>query len=152
MPSEQSKGMTLLLVRHGQAAADAEGIYGAETGLTELGRKQAEAVARTLQPKAEFQFLYVSPIRRAAETTEPIAERLGLKPVFDNRLVEIEASRQVVLQIMAGGVWPSWQDHHRSHGGEETLGDFGTRVGSFFREVAERHAGHELVVVAHGGV
>src|SRR2546421_8290713 len=117
MPSEQSKGMTLLLVRHGQAAADAEGIYGAETGLTELGRKQAEAVARALQPKTEFQFFYVSPIRRAAETAEPIAERLGLKPVFDNRLVEIEASRQVVLQIMAGGGGRARRGHPPKHPG-----------------------------------
>jgi probable phosphoglycerate mutase len=151
MPDTQSLPVTLFLVRHGQAVPDSEGIYDNEAELTELGRKQAGAVATALQ-SSKINALYTSPLRRATQTADAIAQRLALKPVFDARLVEIEVSRQVVSQILAGAIFPFWQGHHRAYHNGETLADFSKRIGAFFRDIVERHEGHAVAVVSHGGV
>jgi probable phosphoglycerate mutase len=150
MPSIQPR-LTLFLVRHGQTTPDHEGMYDDDAELSDVGRQQAKAVAKALDA-THIEALYTSPVRRAAQTADVIAERLSLEPVLDARLVEIELSRQVVHHMRAGGIFPLWQGHHRSHENGETLADFATRVGAVFRDVAEWHEGQAVAVVSHGGV
>lgn len=62
--------MLLYIVRHGQP------IYGPDT-LTELGRKQAEALADRFAIHG-LDRIFSSPMGRARETAQPTADRLGL--------------------------------------------------------------------------
>ena len=62
--------MLLYIVRHGQP------IYGPDT-LTELGRKQAEALADRFAVHG-LDRIFSSPMGRARETAQPTADRLGL--------------------------------------------------------------------------
>jgi broad specificity phosphatase PhoE len=63
---------TLHLVRHGETSGE----DAADPGLSALGRRQAYAVARRLAPR-HVDVLVHSPKRRARETAEIIADRLG---------------------------------------------------------------------------
>jgi probable phosphoglycerate mutase len=66
----------LYLIRHGEAAASwAES---ADPGLSDLGRRQAEAVAENLHDLLDADtHLVSSPLARAQETAQPLARRLG---------------------------------------------------------------------------
>jgi probable phosphoglycerate mutase len=82
--------LTLHLVRHGDTAQAAEGIFCGDLDppLLESGRLQAERVgqaARSLGVSA----LYCSPKLRARMTAEPIAQACGLEATVDDGLREI---------------------------------------------------------------
>ena len=68
--------MRLILVRHGETVLNREGrILGHnEEPLTERGRGQAIAVAQALYPETPFT-LYASPLSRALETAQIIAQK-----------------------------------------------------------------------------
>jgi Fructose-2,6-bisphosphatase len=70
----------LYLVRHGQSAGNAEGRFGGHsaTPLSELGLRQAQLAAKALL-KEKITAIYSSDLRRAVQTAEPLANRLGLK-------------------------------------------------------------------------
>lgn len=78
----------LLIARHGQAGCNLTGTIAGEstcTGLTDLGRAQARALAHRLQSDARdkgnpITAIYTSPRRRAHETAQIIADALGVPP------------------------------------------------------------------------
>jgi len=74
MKIDRSKPVTLYLVRHGHY--DLDDSYPAETGppLSPLGRRQARRLARYLD-RVRFDVIYVSTMRRAADTAEPVIAR-----------------------------------------------------------------------------
>ena len=63
--------MLLYIVRHGHP------VYAPEEKLTEIGHKQARALAPRLT-QSGITKIYSSPLRRARETAQPTAEALGL--------------------------------------------------------------------------
>ena len=81
----------LVLVRHGQTEANAGGrTQGrADNALTEVGRAQAAALARTLSAFG-LAAVYSSPSSRAAVTAEAIAAASGVAVRLDERLYEVE--------------------------------------------------------------
>ncbi|MGH9278886.1 MAG: histidine phosphatase family protein [Acidimicrobiales bacterium] len=75
----------LYLVRHGETAANVEGVFlgRADPPLTDLGRRQAAALAVALPtPKR----LVTSPLRRARET----AAAFGVPAEIDDRWIELD--------------------------------------------------------------
>jgi broad specificity phosphatase PhoE len=71
--------MRLLLIRHGESLANAEGrLQGhLDIPLSDRGRRQAERLGERLAPLG-VDALYTSPLLRAKETAEIIGVRLGL--------------------------------------------------------------------------
>ncbi|MEX1163439.1 MAG: histidine phosphatase family protein [Nitriliruptor sp.] len=67
--------MDLLLLRHAQPLWSDDGVSRADPGLTDLGRRQADAAAARLGD-TRFDEVLVSTARRAVETAAPIRERL----------------------------------------------------------------------------
>jgi len=86
----------IYLCRHGQTEWNRERrLQGqAEADLTPLGRLQATAMADLLHdliardPAADWRII-ASPLRRARDTAQAIADRLGLAIGFDDRLMEL---------------------------------------------------------------
>ena len=80
-----SPGMTthLLFIRHGEAR------YGSNDGLTPRGARQASALARRLLAEG-IDHLYASPLPRARDTAEAVAQATGREIRFDARLREID--------------------------------------------------------------
>jgi broad specificity phosphatase PhoE len=77
------------LLRHGEVDNPHGIIYGRLPGyhLSANGRLMAEAAADYFAERAVVA-LYCSPLERAQETALPVAERLGLPIVTDDRLIE----------------------------------------------------------------
>jgi probable phosphoglycerate mutase len=83
----------LLLLRHGQTISNVHGVFDTEIpgpGLTDLGRRQAAAVPEALAGE-RIAAIYVSRLRRTAETAAPLARATGLDPVVLAGLDEVDA-------------------------------------------------------------
>jgi 2,3-bisphosphoglycerate-dependent phosphoglycerate mutase len=170
----------LILIRHGQSAAnvafpraDARGLLesgltgrDADVELTELGRAQAEALGRRLAklPDAERpQVVVTSPYLRARETWRIAAEASGLDlptPTTDDRLVDRLLGDLEMLTLAAiadrfpdepGRLREAGEYRYRPPGGE-TFGDIAERLASFLADLNRDHAGERVVVVAHDAV
>jgi probable phosphoglycerate mutase len=94
-PFQLPAGATeVVLIRHGSARHSTpeqpiDRIDGhSDPGLTELGWRQAQAVAERLGG-AEPAAIFVTPLRRTQETARPLAERLGVEPVILPDLREV---------------------------------------------------------------
>jgi broad specificity phosphatase PhoE len=80
--------LDLVFVRHAQPEWEPDGRAVDDPSLSELGRAQAQRLAEELA-KERFDALYVSPLRRALETAEPIGARLSVESKVESWLREI---------------------------------------------------------------
>src|SRR5438309_697212 len=85
--------MLLYLVRHGESVCNLERRIQGQLNVEQspLGHQQSLALADALESQP-IDTLFCSPLRRAMETAQPIAERLQLQIKSDDRLKEINAS------------------------------------------------------------
>ena len=87
---------TVHLVRHGEVHNPEGVLYGRlpEFHLSDLGRQMAVQMARHFQERrdegADIVHLVASPLDRAQETAQPLAETLGLSISTDERIIEAE--------------------------------------------------------------
>jgi probable phosphomutase (TIGR03848 family) len=84
--------MTVILVRHGRSTSNtAHTLAGRSPGvdLDDKGREQAAGLIGRLG-ELPIVALVRSPLLRCERTLEPLAEKLGLTPVVDERLVEVD--------------------------------------------------------------
>ena len=79
------------LARHGQTAFNAEGRFQGHlpVPLDDTGRAQAAELAETAAG-VELRSLWCSPLARARETADIVAERIGLSPEEDARFAETD--------------------------------------------------------------
>jgi probable phosphoglycerate mutase len=148
---------TLLLVRHGETDWNRERRFQghADPGLNDAGREQARALAEELatEPVAA---VYTSDLRRALETAEIVAARLGLEPAPLAGLREVDVGELTGLTLAE--IEERFPDarrraEERGYGWEqgETFEQLQARVLSALHEIAARHAGELVLVVGHGG-
>lgn len=86
MPAEQ-----IHLVRHGEVFNPQGVLYGRLPGfgLSDLGRRMADAAAADLQShRRPVSAVVSSPLQRTQQSAEPIAERFGLEVRLDDRIIE----------------------------------------------------------------
>jgi probable phosphoglycerate mutase len=164
MREQKESLMDLYMIRHGQSYVNLKSWNNGNTdeGLTELGQRQAAALADWMPlhiPKIDV--LYASTMRRAHETAEAVAQAYGMKIQPDDRLREIGNNR------LDHTPWPSdnlpeygdyWGSERpfasitpaRDEG--ESLMHFRVRVGAFLEYLIQQHQGETVVAVCHGGV
>ena len=147
---EQHLKTTLILIRHGQASWGAGADYGRTAPLTELGRRQAAAVASELRAGEPKDTLYTSPFSRAVETTGILSDRLGMESVVDPRLAEFEVAGVTIETMEERLDVLYWRPEHRSASGE-TLAEFCARVAAFCEDIVRFHGGERVAVVSHSG-
>jgi len=84
--------MTVILLRHGRSTSNtAHVLAGRSEGvdLDERGREQAEALVDRLG-SLPIRALVSSPLLRCMRTIEPLAAALGVEPIVDERLSEVD--------------------------------------------------------------
>ncbi len=84
--------MTVLLVRHGRSTSNtAHTLAGRSTGvdLDDRGREQAQALVERLGA-LPIRAIVRSPLLRCERTVEPLAAALGVEPVVDERITEVD--------------------------------------------------------------
>jgi broad specificity phosphatase PhoE len=148
----------LVLVRHGQATANAAGLLlgRSDAPLTAEGRRQAEALGAYLRRPGHDAVagLVSSPLRRAIDT----AEALGFdRPiVVDPRWIEIDygVHEGQALTAVPADVWQAWRaDPNYRPAGGESLAGLGERVREACEELmapgTDARSGGDVVVVSH---
>nr|WP_090344971.1 histidine phosphatase family protein [Mycolicibacterium malmesburyense]CRL76899.1 putative phosphomutase, family [Mycolicibacterium malmesburyense] len=84
--------MTVILLRHGRSTSNtAHTLAGRSDGvdLDDKGREQAQAVANRIGA-LPVRAIVRSPLLRCERTVEPLAEALGLTPIVDERISEVD--------------------------------------------------------------
>ncbi len=154
----------LLLIRHGESEpAHPDSPFPlvgghADPALAPEGHEQAERLAQRLA-HAAIDAIYVTPLRRTAQTAEPLARRLGLTPLVEPDL------REVLLGEWEGGLYRKMvaerdplavrmfqEERWDVIPGAEKAEVFAARVRAAITRLAGRHAGQQAAVFTHGGV
>ena len=154
---------TLVLVRHGESNVTVNRVIGGYrscSGLSELGRRQAdrlrERLATTLELTADV--LISSNFPRAIETAEAIAPAFGapaieIDPGFGEHDPGPEIDGMTFEQYVERFGTPDWTDPHvEVFPGGETVAAFHGRVGTALASTLESYRGKSIVVACHGGV
>jgi broad specificity phosphatase PhoE len=137
----------LLLVRHGQTAANAAGLLlgRADPPLSDLGRRQASALAARIPAGAR---VITSPLLRARET----AAAFERDAEIDDRWIELDYGTfdGLALTDVAPDVWMRWRsDPTYVPAGGESLADLGVRVRGACTELVDELRDRDVVVVSH---
>ena len=154
----------IILVRHGESVAQAEGFLAGHRscrGLSDTGRLQARALASRLEggELGRVDALYASEMVRAVETASIIGPAVGFsEPVVDCDLCELhpgDADGLTWAEIESR--WPTrfgtgWDPDEHLIDNAETWHEMHGRVGRTIDRLAATHEGDTVVVVCHGGV
>ena len=143
------------LLRHGEVENPKGVIYGRIPGfgLSEDGQMMAKAAADYLAER-DVVAIFTSPLERAKETAEPLAERFSLEPVVDERLIEPwNHFEGLVFGVGDGSLkrfehwWylrnpftPSWGERYRL---------VAQRMLAAMSDARDAARGHEVVCVSH---
>ncbi len=152
--------MILYCVRHAESVYNGDGrIQGqADPPLSELGHRQAAALAVGLKKFPDVQAIFASPLQRAMQTATPIAEAIGLEIQNDDRLKELNAG------IFQGKRWDEIVEQHPQEAvaWKSLEPDFVIPGGESRRQLMHRgravleairgSGAQRAVVVAHGGL
>jgi broad specificity phosphatase PhoE len=144
----------IVLARHGRTEWHHGNRYTGATDLPidDVGRQQADQLrewAEDFAPDA----LWSSPMLRARQTATPTAEALGLPPVVDARLRELDfgTAEGRMLSELPVAVAKAFEldpvDHHFP-GGEDPAAA-ADRVYEVFQQIGKEHASQKVLVVAH---
>ena len=147
-------------LRHGQTAWNAElRIQGQlDIPLNDIGHRQAAQLAQALAGEG-LAAIYSSDLLRARATAEPLAAASGLPVQTSTALRErafgcFEGATFVEIEQR----WPEdaarWRRREIDFGpgGGESLSGFSARCVPALEQLAARHPGEAIAVVAHGGV
>jgi broad specificity phosphatase PhoE len=146
------------LARHGRTAYNHEGRFQGQlpVPLDDLGREQAGELAERAAAHG-FSALWSSPLLRAHETAAIVAERIGLEPREDARLMETDAGdwtdRSFAdVQAEAPDLFAAFLEGNPSFAfpGGESFAQQEVRVGAALDEVEEGEL--PALVVCHGMV
>ena len=158
--------MELVVIRHGESHVNLgnwDQLESMDTGLTELGVQQAEALRDWLDKKQQDRLMpyTASTMKRTRETAAYVAEAVGLQPIFDDRLREIGNAFTNGQPIPESDLPRSYIRERRPSPLNEVTTDvdnaeswmhFRIRVGNFVEELCHKYPAHTVYVVAHGGV
>ncbi|MFL6692689.1 MAG: histidine phosphatase family protein [Ramlibacter sp.] len=151
----------IIAVRHGETSWNADArIQGQlDIGLNETGRWQAQRVGKALAEEP-ITAVYSSDLERAQATAQPISEAKGV-PVIPH-----EGLRERSFGMFEGKTFDeihqAWPEHAQNwrkripewqppEGGESLI-QLRERVTRTLEQLAAKHPGEQIVVVAHGGV
>jgi probable phosphoglycerate mutase len=153
----------VLLVRHGESEPAIEGqdfelVDGqGDPALSPEGREQAELVGQRLASE-RIDAIYVSSLRRTAQTAEPLSGRVSITPEVDPDL------REVFLGDWEGGLFrqklveqdPIAVRMHEEQRwdvipGAEPAPEFARRVRAAMQRIAAAHPDQRVVAFSHGG-
>ncbi len=148
--------MQLILIRHALPVRMEVTEGTADPHLDPRGHAQAKLLAEYLAIE-EIDALYVSPMLRARETAQPLADALGIDPIVDDDVAENDRKGQFyapVEELKAAGD-PRWRDGMTAaewSPDHEPLDDFHNRVMAGLGRIIDRHPSQTVAVVCHGGV
>jgi broad specificity phosphatase PhoE len=152
--------MTIHLARHGQTAYNHEGRFQGHLAvpLDATGRAQAAQLAE-VAAGVEITSLWCSPLRRARQTADIVATRIGLEPVEDARFAETDTGdwtgrsfAEVKAEDPEGFRRFQVSDPEFRYPGGESFAEQSDRVQDGLRDLRARPGALPALVVCHRGV
>jgi broad specificity phosphatase PhoE len=145
---------TIYFIRHAQSEANLKDILASRQDypLTENGQQDAAAIAFEFKQITKLDRIVCSPLLRAQQTAQPVAEAFGLVVETDDRITEQE------LGVFAGMTYAELEDrsdymHDRTQrwtwvpeGGGESYEMIAQRLAPFFESLATIEGEHILFV------
>jgi broad specificity phosphatase PhoE len=150
MSTERAVRTVVYLTRHGQTALNqSDQLRGrVDPPLNDTGRQQARRLGTALGPRG-LAAVVASPLRRAIETAQPVADRAGLVVVTDQCLLDRDYGPQTgVSEQEVIDRWGSVEDAP----GVEPGAAVRARAVRGLTELARRYRGRAIVVVSHDAV
>ncbi len=144
------------LLRHGEVHNPEGVLYGRRPGfhLSRLGHEMAQRIADSIGDR-DIVHLRVSPLERAQETAAPLAERLGLDIVTDDRVIEsvnrfegINFGEGALTLIKRPRLWRHLYNPMKPSWGEP-YDVMAARMMAAVRDARDQARGHEAVIVSH---
>jgi len=149
-----------VLVRHGQTEHSAEKRYSgsSDPALTELGEKQAAAVAQAVARFGQIDAIVASPVKRTQQTAEACAEALGMDA---SEIETVDGFREMDFGVFEGltrdeakgkygeefGAWEASASKAPPEG--ESVSAAHRRVTRARLKLQEAHEGQTVLVVTH---
>jgi broad specificity phosphatase PhoE len=147
---------TIFFMRHTQSEANFKDILAARRNfpLTQRGRQEAAVIASEFKKIAQLDRIFSSPLTRAQQTAQPLAEAFGLDIETDERLTEQD------LGVFSGMTYAELDDrsdymHERlkrwdwiPEGGGESYEMIANRLEPFFQSL-ESLKGNNILFVTH---
>jgi len=138
-PTELQQGKTAVyFVRHGDRLSHNGMPHHPGPGLSDLGKKQAQAAAQQFaRMKNEIDVLYSSSMTRALETAAIIGKAIHKKPQIEHHLCEVNK----ILWTRCYHAWGFWKHLCKYFLAQRT-----------FNQILRNNQGKVIIIVAHGGI
>jgi probable phosphoglycerate mutase len=148
--------MELILIRHALPCRVEDGSGPADPSLSEAGVHQARHLADYLADE-RIHAIYASPLRRARETAQPVAEAQHLDVILSDGIAEYDrdASAYIPVEQLKAEGGPAWQDVlagtvHQAQGVDPN--EFRAVVVETVEAIIAAAPGQKAAAVCHGGV
>ena len=158
----------LLLIRHGETDDNHKRVFQGQggRGMNPRGHEQAARLAARLAgggaggasagPAVPLRALYCSDLERARETAAAIGRALGLDPIEDPALREVnlgawQGLNEAEVAARFPEEWRAWKagiDVKR--GGGESYAELADRMAGAVERIVARHRGEAVAAVSHG--
>ena len=100
----------------------------------------------------EIDMIFVSPLSRARQTAQAVADVKGLTPIVDERLIETNFGDFEGTDRWGKEYQAAKRDHFKRYPNGESYFDMAYRIYSFLFEIRDRYPDKKVLVVSHGGV
>ena len=154
------KGTLIILVRHGECEGNIKGMFRGRTDfpLNKRGLVQAQDLAQELK-SFPIKYIYTSPLSRARQTAEAIAEQCRIEVEVEEKFNNIELGswegrfKKEIAQEYPKE-WELWVNNPEKLKVEdmETLYDVQKRAKACLDNLISKHGGETLAVVTHRAV
>ncbi len=148
--SQHARRALIYLVRHGQTSLNASGVLRGllDPPLDEVGQQQARRLGAALGPRNPV-LVISSPLRRARETAQPVADRAGLEVGIDRCLIDRDYGPWAGMSKES--VAARWGSVDNAPG-VESRASVRHRALPSLTGLAQRSRGAAIVVVSHDAV
>jgi len=145
--------MRILVARHGQTAWNAQNKVCGRTDLplTELGQAQAKELARKLEHEG-LDLIIASPMLRARQTAQAVADLCGAEVMVDDRLIEQNYGIFEGVDRKDPGFLANKRHFAYRYPGGESMMDVAYRTYSLLTEIKAKYPGKTVLLACHGGV
>lgn len=147
---------TILLIRHAQTPTTGKVLPGRAKGLklADKGIAQAQATAEAIAHRHKIAAIYSSPMERARQTAEPLAQLTKRQIRIHPGLNECDFGRWTGRNLATLRKTRDWQQVQRNpssfrfpHG--ESFTQMQTRIVDALTEMAQRHRGKTIAAYSH---
>ncbi|WP_455793919.1 histidine phosphatase family protein [Clostridium butyricum] len=151
---------TIMLIRHGETEWNILGKFQGSTDipLSNEGIRQAFMLKERL--KSDFDYIFSSPLKRAYETAKILCNESGKQVSIAEEIREINFGEWEGLTVKGIAekypeIFNEWRNDKREGkfcGGDMSTLNASIRAKNCIMEIANKHKGKKIVIVAHGGI